>query len=88
MTQESRKQILTKARRLSNGNYLRRDEHGFVTTEENGRTRDGRPIDAKHGTPFWRKLRNIQDKQVLDSFFALLDEKLSWNEALAANVRP
>ena len=88
MTEQSKKQILTKARRLSNGNFLRIDEHGFVTTEDNGRTRDGRPVDAKHGTPFWRKLRGKQDRQVLDSFFALLDVGLSWNEAMSQNVRP
>ncbi|MHC1628466.1 MAG: hypothetical protein ACXQTI_06540 [Candidatus Nezhaarchaeales archaeon] len=88
MKEETRKQILAKARRLSNGNFLRIDEHGFVTTEDNGRVRNGRPLDAKHGTPFWKKLRKIQDKQVLDSFFTLLDSGLSWNEAISQNVRP
>ena len=88
MKHETKKQILSKARRLSNGNYLRSDVHGFITTEDAGRVRDGRPLDAKHGTPFWQKLRKIQDRQVMDSFFALLDMGLSWNEAMSHNVRP
>jgi len=88
MKEETKKQILSKARRLSNGDFLRIDEHGFVTTEKSGRTSNGRPIDAKHGTPFWRKLRKIQDRQVVDSFFNLLDVGLSWNEAMSHNIRP
>ena len=87
MKKETRKQILN-ARKLSKGDYLYKDKHGFVVTESKPRkNKFGKTVSAKRGSGDWRKLKSIQDDQVIASFLDLRATGLTYAEALEHNVR-